>query len=190
MLNLNVTVPAELRDVAKRFIDRCKENPELMELAGNAVKFTLREHFEMKARRPNKRGFHKTGYWSKIESATTFIGSTAASATVAIQDDTFTAKIYGATITPKKAKALAIPLSDQAYGKRPTQWDNPTLLKLVKRNGKAPLLATVGSDGSINPQYVLLRRVRVPADAEALPRDEKIWKSVFDELETYDNLFE
>ncbi len=104
-----------------------------MEVAGHATEIALREPFAMRNRKRNKHGWRKTGYWGKIETATTFVSANSKSAKIVIQDATFAAKVYGANITPKKAKALAIPLTEAAYGRRPKQWNDSTALQLIKR---------------------------------------------------------
>lgn len=184
MLNIKITTPKGLKETVLKFEKRCRENPAMMEAAGKAASFVLRRHFARLNTKPNKRGFRKSGYWARIETATNFDSSSKDSATVIVSDDTFNAKVNGAIIKPTNAKALAIPLSNEAYGKRPSQWNNPVPLKLIPRKGKPSILATTGADGSLNPQYVLLRRTRVPADKDALPTDRVFFESVFGQLES------
>ena len=184
MLKLNVNVPTDLSELSRRIQDKVRANPELMAAVGSAAEMTLRSHFETLNRRPNKRGFHKTNFWAKIESATSMTSSSAKTATVTIADDRFGAKVSGAVITPKSGKALAIPLTDEAYGKWPAQWDKAAL-QLIPRKGKPPILATIDDNDEIRAQYVLLRRVTTPADPDALPSEHSFWEHVLDEADEY-----
>ena len=76
----------------------------------------------------------------------------------------FLHKLYGGTITPKRAKALSIPLTGEAY-KAGSASLFPRPLHLVKRKGKAPLL--MDEFGAV--QYILLKSVTHQPDPNALP---------------------
>lgn len=90
---------------------------------------------------------------------------------------------YGGTITPKRAKALTVPVHVKAYGKRAA--DFPDLVYIPRRGaGKDAILAMVkarkGKGGSlmragaqIIPYFVLKRSVKIPARPflQILPED-------------------
>ena len=183
MLSIKITVPERLNDATRRLMERAQTNPDAMEAAGNAAEMVLRAHFARLNTKPNKRGFHKTNFWNQIENATSMTEYSGNSATVTIADARFPAKVDGAIITPKTAKALAIPLTDQAYGKRPSEWDKK-ILHLIPRRNRPSILATIGGSGEITPHYVLLKKARVPADPDALPAAEKLWEGILREVET------
>ena len=98
---------AKLGRIAKRLSD----TKPLMQRLGRRFESVLQGHFRRLDRRPNRRGWKKTGLWAKMAKATSFVSSDAKSATVAVQNGkVFGAKVHGAHIRPKRGKKfLAIP---------------------------------------------------------------------------------
>lgn len=69
---------------------------------------------------------------------------------------------YGATITPRRAKMLAIPLTAEAQAAgSPRKF--PGLLVPVTRGGKGVLVERTGKRGRPKAQYALVRSVKIPA---------------------------
>lgn len=66
---------------------------------------------------------------------------------------------FGVTITPKKAKALTIPLNEEAAGKSARDFNNLFLLD-PDNDGDGILAMEVG--GEIKPMYVLTKEVKIP----------------------------
>lgn len=78
---------------------------------------------------------------------------------------------FGGEIRPKKAKALTIPISEIAKGKRAREFAD---LFILKREGKAPLLVRRRGSDRIEPMYVLMKKVTLP------PRPFLVWLPEFD----------
>lgn len=66
---------------------------------------------------------------------------------------------FGVTITPKKAKALTIPLNEEAAGKSARDFDNLFLMD-PDDDGDGILAMEVGD--RIRPMYVLTKKVEIP----------------------------
>ncbi len=190
MLKIEIALPPDLErefDAAFKLVER--PAAALREL-GRTLSNATRDHFDVLNKIPNARGFKKSGFWRGIKNGTYFKDSDDSSATVAIADETrsFYAKVHGAVITPKNAQALAIPVSEEAYGKSPRAQDASfkDALKLIPRKGKPSILATVDADGEIDKvHYVLLKRVKINPDPHALPRDEYVFRRLFESLSDY-----
>jgi hypothetical protein len=95
-------------------------SPEPMQAAGQGVVALLREHFrEAERTRPNRRGWPRQHFWAQFARRVSLGPTTPARAIVQIQDPqgALRHKIDGGTITPKRGRALAIPLTAEAYKK-------------------------------------------------------------------------
>lgn len=78
---------------------------------------------------------------------------------------------FGGVIRPKKAKALTVPISDIAKGRRASEFQD---LFVLKREGKPPLLVRRKGKEGIEPMYVLMKKVTIP------PRPFLVWLPEFD----------
>ena len=142
--------------------------------------------------RPNQKGFPRSHFWNREVARNVVPGEVREdSAEVNINSPALLHKISGGKVTPKRGKALAIPLTAEAAKagspgsfrvpagaktasakrRRPGPMDG---LTFIPRKGKAPLLATVAADGQITPQYVLLKSVTHQADPSAAPKMETL----------------
>ena len=74
-------------------------------------------------------------------------------------------KIFGGTISAKKVKNLAIPITAEAYGKSPRVMDN---LHFAMNKAGVKLLGRT-KDGKFEALYVLKKSVHQAADPKALP---------------------
>lgn len=186
MIGIKITgadIPQETLDK----IAKASSTKGLMKILGRRVRNEYREHFfRLDAAKPNKKGFPRQHFWNRIGKATTLAAADEVSATVAVSDPAYTAKVYGALVKPDKAKALAIPISSRAYGHSPNAQDNPLRgkLKLLPRKGKPSLLYTENKDKK-EFHYVLLKSARIPADPDALPDEAAINAAVAEEISDY-----
>lgn len=137
-------------------------------IAGRAVQNELKKHFRGKNQKPNKRGWRKSGFWSQIRDSTQLIKS-GQGAIVEINDPRFNQKLHGGTITPKRGKALAIPMEQEFYGVNPSTFQGR--FDFIPRNkGRlVGLLAETLADKSIRVAYILLKSVDQDAEEDALP---------------------
>jgi hypothetical protein len=67
---------------------------------------------------------------------------------------------FGGTITPKQARALAVPVSEEA--KKSAGPRTMAGLQFIPREGKPPLLARVMRGGRLQVHWVLLASVTIP----------------------------
>jgi hypothetical protein len=158
-----------LRESAARLVDA---RPLMAEL-GKELVITLRAHFQELDRKPNARGFPRRHFWSRtVRNATALTEVTNTSATVTVASPEFVHKVTGGTITAKRAKALAIPLTGEAYkAERASLFPRP--LTMVVRKGRPPLLVetgTIGKNSKWTIHYVLLKSVTHRPDPNAVPK--------------------
>jgi hypothetical protein len=91
------------------------EPGKIMKVLGKTAEVNLRQHFEDRGREPNKQGWRSNNFWARIRSATALAEVSDDEATVAIADPAINQKVYGGTITAKRARMLALPASAEAY---------------------------------------------------------------------------
>ena len=95
------------------------------------------------------------------------------SATVFTRDKRAAIHQFGGVILPVHAKALTIPISKEARGKRARDFPRGQTF-LLKREGKAPLIMLRQEGGIVTPLFVLLRSVKIPARPFIRPTDHDI----------------
>jgi hypothetical protein len=149
------------------------QNPgEGFMIAGRAVQNDLKKHFRGKNQKPNKRGWKKSGFWSQIRDSTQLLRLGEGSV-VQVNDPRFNQKLHGGTITPKRGKALAIPMEQEFYGVNPSTFQDRFFYvgrrKKTARGEMVGLLAEQLSDKSIRVAYILMKSVDQDADEDALP---------------------
>lgn len=147
----------------------------MMLVIGKGLEGDLRRYFRRKNLEPNKRGWKKQNFWGRIRRATSLTDATADGATVTIADPAIAAKVYGAEIRPyAPRKYLAIPAREEAYGIQPSSGLIPDLFVRRSKTTGRPYLARREDDGSLRVYYWLARKVRVPADPDALPHEDDL----------------
>lgn len=153
----------------------------MMRRLGKRAEVELRDHFRARNSEPNKRRWPKQRFWGRIRRATAFSGATDTQATVTIADPAMAAKIHGATIRPVEAKALAIPLRKEAYGKRPSAGLIPNLFVLRTKKGAFLAASTMKRRGRrrsgpkgqrLTIYWKLVKSTTVPRDPRALPEQQ------------------
>jgi hypothetical protein len=161
-------ITPELNRIARQL-----ESPRpLMAAVGKELEVQLRGHFTKRDQQGNAQGFPRRHFWARVVRAATALTEVLdRRATVTIASPEFLHKLTGGKVTPKRAKALSIPLSAEAY-KAGSASLYPKPLTMVVRRGHAPLLVetgTIGKSKSWKIAYVLLKSVTHPADPNALP---------------------
>jgi hypothetical protein len=116
MIELRITrddVTPMLRDLYD-----CTDPATIVRLAAKSVEVRLRKHFRDRNTEPNERGWRKSGLWRDISKSTAMGaiqgGSGFAWCQISISHPAIFTKLYGATITPKRGKYLAIPATAAA----------------------------------------------------------------------------
>ena len=128
---------------------------------------SLHRHFRRRDSEPNKRGWPKQHFWARIRRVTALSSISEDGATVTVSDPAFGARVHGATIRPKQARALAIPLVPQAAGVRPSSGLIQDLFMLRAKDGRGFLAREEGQ--GLTLYYRLVKRVTHPKDPRALP---------------------
>jgi len=154
----------------------------LLAALGKQLEIDLRKHFLARDTEGNKRGFPSKHFWrNQVAKHTALTSITDTAATVTISSPELIHKIQGGVISPKRAKALAIPISPQAYkAGSPSLFPKP--LTMVIRPGKPPLLVETGIIGKSKAwilHYILLKSVRHAPDPRALPAPGPLYQSLF-----------
>ena len=172
---------------------------------GKRAEVVLKAHFRAKGDVPMKKGWPSLHFWDRrVRNATNLTSFTDRDATVTVADPAFAAKVFGATIRPKEAGALAIPLQAAAYGKQPSSGLIPGLF-LLRTKRHAYLVAYGDADSGqhflgytksgkarysrdraqLHFYYILLKQVTVPKDPTALPPDHQINDALLAEAESF-----
>jgi hypothetical protein len=182
------------RDDASRDVARVHDlltSPDkkraLMKVVGVRAELELRTwFFKRDASSPNKHGWPRQHFWTRIGRRTAFdpAKTTEDRATVVVSDPALAAKIAGATIhatgavspiTGKPTQNVSIPMQGAVYGVWPRGNPIPGLFFIRKKGGDGGFLVTrEGKDGPLNFWYRLVPEVTVPKDPEALPPQEKL----------------
>jgi hypothetical protein len=156
----------------KELAGRLQNRRPLLAALGKQLEIDLRKHFLARDSEGNKRGFPRKHFWrNQVAKHTALTSVTDTSATVTISSPELIHKIEGGVITPKRAKALSIALSPEAY-KAGSASLFPRPLTFITRPGKPPLLVetgTIGKSKAWKIHYILLKSVRHAADPRALP---------------------
>jgi hypothetical protein len=153
---------------------------DLMKAVGLRAEQELRAWFVRRdSENPNKMGWPRQHFWSRIAKRTAFDPSktTADSATVVVADPALAAKIDGATIRPTQGRrALTLPMNAEAYAtgspgdKEHSRIPGLFVLRLTATNG-AYLVKKEGTGkfANLTFYYWLVPQVTVPKDPQALP---------------------
>lgn len=155
----------------KRIAAQLKNTRPLMAVLGKQLEIDIRKHFLARDKEPNKRGFPKRHFWRDIAKQTALTKIEEKSAEVSVSSPELAHKITGGIVTPKRAKALSIAISPEAY-KAGSASLFPKPLTMIVRPGKPPLLVETGVIGKSKVwkiHYILLKSVRHAADPRALP---------------------
>ena len=163
-----------LRDVAP--------DGALGKVLGRAGANALKAHFRLRNRTPNRLGGKRTNFWSRVAESVQNPRAGSGKITIAVSHPHIAQKVYGGTISPTKAKNIAIPLKPEAHGKSPRVI---TGLQFAIR-GKTKLLGLKEDGGAFRALYVLKPAVRQDKDPDALPpprevsaaldRAAKVWR--------------
>jgi len=145
-----------------------------MEAAAKAVQVKISEHLRALQARGNVKGWPSRRFFAggpdSVERRVGITQIESDRAVISIADPRFAHRISGGTVTAKRAQALAIPLTAQAYaagGKGSLREAFPGL-KLIKTRENA-LLATVAKRGEITPHFVLKKSVTHAPHPEEAP---------------------
>ena len=165
MLSLTLTKD-EITPHLRKLLKQADSDGPLGHVLGRATANVLKKHFRARNQTGNKLGGPRTNFWSRVAESVNAPRSTPGNVIVPIAHPAIAQKVFGGTITPKKAKNLALPISPKAYGKSPRVFDNLTFA--MTRAG-VKLLGRKDSGGLMEWLYVLKNKVTQAADPKALP---------------------
>lgn len=172
MITIRVTVQDNASATIRRVGEAIARPRAIVEAASQAVVVGLQKHFRARNSEGNKRGWPSKNFWVKEGFNKTGISSISdTEATVSVASPAIAFKQRGGTITAKRGKYLAIPLTAQAYAAgSPREANMPGLVFCGGRlGGNAFLGVPSGQFKSIVRHYLLTPKVTQAADPRALP---------------------
>lgn len=155
---------------------------ELAQAAGRGISNAVKRHLVSRDTRGRADGLPRTGYWGDAASSVT-TEVTGALAVVTIHKEGAALHYYGGVVYPVDAKALAIPKTAAAAGKRPREFD-PSREKLAlvwPKGEKAGSLRDRETDETV---YLLVARAPIPADPSVIPSDDELVRAANDAMES------
>lgn len=116
-MKVSIKVSDSLTPDLKAKLYRIQNPRPIMATVGKALEVELRAIYrDMNAQRPNANGWPRRNFWNRQVANKIALTSVAqTTATVTIASPELLHKITGGTVTPKRAKTLAIPANAQAY---------------------------------------------------------------------------
>jgi hypothetical protein len=169
---VNVITHDEITPELKRIARQMEHPRPLMAAVGKELEVQLRGHFTKRDQQGNAQGFPRKHFWARVVRAATGLTEVQdRRATVTVASAEFLHKLTGGKVEAKRAKALSIPISAEAY-KAGSASLFPKPLTMVVRRGHAPLLVETGIIGKSKAwklHYILLKSVTHKKDPHALP---------------------
>jgi len=148
----------------------------MLMVVGRELSNQLRKHFRQnEAAYPNALSSRREHFWLQVMRSTHPPEQTGYNAvSVWVSDPRFAQKVFGGTIRAKLAKALTLPVEEQAYGRTAATFEQETGLKLfLVRTGKGnfenAVLAVAGPGKTLQVEYLLTPEVTQQPDPHALP---------------------
>jgi len=154
----------------RRLLKESEGDSPLARVLGRAGANVLKKHFRERNKTGNKLGGTRTNFWSRVAESVQAPQSSPGKIVIPVSHPAIAQKVYGGTITPKKAKNLAIPISPKAHGKSPRVF--PLLTFAMTAAGVKLLGRPTGS--GMEWLYVLVTSVTQSADPKALPKDAEV----------------
>jgi hypothetical protein len=157
-------------DLRKLLRDGKPDSP-LGTVLGRAAANSLRKHFRERNKTPNKLGGSRTNFWSRVAESVQSPRAASGNIIVPVSHPAIAQKVFGGTITPKKAKNIAVPIDPRAHGKSPRVFP---LLQFAITSSGAKLLGLKDGQNGMDWLYVLVPSVTQDRDPNALPKAEKM----------------
>jgi hypothetical protein len=153
------------------------KRPEAMvKVVGREGVNRLKAHFRERQKTPNRLGGTRQNFWRQIAQSVSQpqLADAGTSVRITVADPRFAQKVFGGVIRAKKADALTLPVSKDAYGKTASTLEQEKGIHLFviasKGQGQGTgLLAAADGNGNITVHYLLKKSVNQQADPNALP---------------------
>jgi len=138
---------------------------------GKTLEVRLRAHFLERDREGNRRGWPRKHFWNReVRQNTALVAVSESTAVVAVASPAFAHKLEGGTLRPKRGRALAIPLTAEAYAKgSPREWDPADRALLFRPKGTRILAVPKPGGDGFEPMFALEGAVTQEKDPRALP---------------------
>ncbi len=162
------------RDFKER-IEKTKNPAGMLKVVGRELANQLKRYYQRKdTTSANSLSDRRSHFWlavSRTVQNPELAGTSSVS--VSITHPAIAQKVFGGTITAKRAGFLTIPVEEQAYGRTAATFEHETGLKLfLVVTGKGEFqhaVLAVKAGGGIQVEYVLKHSVTQSADSTALP---------------------
>lgn len=116
MLTVRLTKD-EITPDLRRILKNIQPGGALGKVLGRATANELKKHFrELNSKRPNKLGGKRSHFYNAVAASVQNPVSVSGGISVAISHPHIAQRLFGGTISPRKKKALAIPVHASAYG--------------------------------------------------------------------------
>jgi len=165
-----------------RILGQAKNPRAIMAAVGREGAYQLRGHFRKKDQtEKNKLGGKREHFWRQVMGSVSAptVSSSGRTVVINITDPRFAQKLFGGTITAKRARALTIPVTAEAYGRATSTFEKETGVKLFfigKDFANGALAAQI--DGRVTIHYLLRKSVHQDKDPNALPPQEQLEDAV------------
>lgn len=176
-MNITVTVQDLATPRLRSLMQNLSRPRGMHTVMGQRVAVALRQHFISKnASSPNENGWPRQNFWNRFQHVTSRADDLAATVTIPDPQGALRHKISGGTVTPKRGRALAIPLTPEAYalGSRASYRDAFPDAFIFKGKKFAFLARPGGEKGKLRLLALLLPRVTHHADPTAMPPAESL----------------
>lgn len=160
-----------LDGLARRQLDQARRPEALLAIWGRELVNRLKAHFRAKDRQgPNRLSPRRAHYWlgvSRMVQSPQLRGMKSVSVTVA--HPSIAQKVFGGPIVAKRARALTIPVSEEAYGRTASTFEAETGRQLFLLRSEARLFLASRVGGTTRAEYLLTPRVDQEPEPDALP---------------------
>ena len=166
-MHLTIEIPpAQLRDILP-------SERELAEAAGRGVSNIVKRHLVDRDLRGRSDGLPRTGYYGDAAGGVT-TEVTGRIAVVTVHKEGVALHYYGGVVYPTEGhKALAIPKTVEAAGRRPAELD-PERQKLTLVWPKGKTAGTLRDKETDEVVYLLVPRATIPGDETVLPTEDEM----------------
>jgi hypothetical protein len=168
----------------RRLLKESESDSPLGRVLGRAASNELKKHFRERNQTGNKLGGTRTNFWSSVAQSVQSPVARPGNIVVPISHPAIAQKVFGGTITAKKAKNLAIPIHPKAHGKSPRVFPalqfamNSAGVKMLflnsNRNAKGQFLKGT----TMQVYYILKPSVTQAPDPNALPKDAAVGEAM------------
>jgi hypothetical protein len=115
-MNITISIKDAVSADLKRKVDFCKNPRRVSAAIGKALEIEMRTIYRDRNAIPNEKGWPKSNFWNRrVANKIALTEVQQRRATVTIASPELIHKIKGGTVTPKRAKTLAIPANATAY---------------------------------------------------------------------------